>query len=1063
MTDTGDRRIGKLAVQRRFISQEQLEQAVKAFEKSRVEGSELPFGEFLMEKGLIPRHQLEALLEAQGRADTKEFIPGYEFLKKLGEGGMGMVYMARQKSLDRHVAVKLLPSRLSKDKTFIERFMREARMAAKLDHAYIVRGMDAGEHEGHYYFVMEYVKGKSLQDMVGRGKAIDEKQALKVAHQITQALEFAHSKGIVHRDIKPSNILLTGDGTAKLCDMGLARQTEEETQMTMTGQMVGTPHYASPEQARGDRDLDTRTDIYSLGATLYRLVTGKVPFEGTSAAVVLTKHLTEQIPWPRELNPGVSDRCSHLIEKMMAREAGDRYQTPSELLKDIERVLKGKPPACDPLEPGKSSVASKHPSRARAAREREPEKKSMSPGLLWGLVAGGVVLAVIIAVMAGGKKKPPPIPPGPPVNVVAPKPEEKLPEKGSAQQMHEYVADWAKKHPEEYDRAIDKFELLAKRVEGTVWAMKAQDAARNLKAARDKAAKTAFAKLQEGAARHANAAHYDDAIAVYAALPAKFGEVMKPWAEAETAALRKKAESLIGAALRAAGAHGRNGDPVKGLAELDKLASVRYAAMAGKIAALRTRLEEQEAERVLQQKKEAGLAARKKVETVLAECDRKLLAGDYDGARTVLRRAERDEMLKAAAATLKQLGSILAEIDGLREAQKKAREKLEQLIGRKMTVHTRRASVEGVLRKIEPDALVLEVQIQVERAVAKMPKRIEFSELADADRARFAPSVDPSTDAGWLACAIIALAEKDAPAAEKALGKAAAHPWAARYRARLAAMKGEVKEALAMTYWQNQLRVYEGAAALTRTSAEKVKTSLDDFTNVHGATKFAGSKEKEIAALRERITKAIGVTVTEEMVKKLFNGNVFTFDEKTLEIEIRYGFANPHQTKDWTTDGGTWVIAGAGLTGKAQGDGLFWWNGHMDPQEMSIEANVGLSTPDAKCCFVVCGEGSGWSGQMGLVGWDGRGQVRVWEQANSHLAKGTYKKLPGNRRSTFSLARKGRQVTIVADGKPAATSDKASDVKGKRVAIGTQGGIARFYDVVVRGKLDRAWLEEALK
>ncbi|MFH0982953.1 MAG: protein kinase [Planctomycetota bacterium] len=336
-------------------------------------------------------------------------IPGYELMKKLGEGGMAATYLARQTSMDRLVAIKIMRKSLARDASFISRFEREAKLAGSLNHVNIVGVHDVGEGGGFHYLTMEYVEGRSLQAMLDESGALEEGFALHLAMQVARALGFAHKAGIIHRDIKPDNILVTGKGIAKLCDFGLARSTGAETRMTQTGVMMGTPHYVSPEQARGEKDLDIRTDIYSLGATLYHLVTGQTPFQGSSAAVVMTKHLTEQVPWPADVNPTVSENCCRLVERMMAKEREDRYQDSAELLRDMERVIDGKAPESVVLEVGRSSIGRRGQSDVKPlAPRRRPGRHQEDAGTAGLLLepGGGGRLADGARGSSGGSRAP---------------------------------------------------------------------------------------------------------------------------------------------------------------------------------------------------------------------------------------------------------------------------------------------------------------------------------------------------------------------------------------------------------------------------------------------------------------------------------------------------------------------------------------------------------------------------------------------------------------------------------------------------------------------------------
>ena len=307
-------------------------------------------------------------------ANLKE-IGGYELLGKLGAGAMGAVFKARQKSLDRVVALKILPPSAAKDQKFIERFMREARTSAKLNHPNIVQGIDVGKDEasGLYYFAMELVDGPSLKAVLDKEKVIPEKRALEITRGVSSALECAEKAGIVHRDIKPDNILLTQNGTVKLADLGLARQTgANDAGITLGGTALGTPYYMSPEQVRGELDkVSVRSDIYSLGATLFCLVTGRQAFTGATSALIMSKHLTEAPPKPREINPEISEECSRLILKMLQKDAAKRPQSAAELSAEIDRILSGEPPAprqrTGKHEPTVARATTRSPSTGRRA------------------------------------------------------------------------------------------------------------------------------------------------------------------------------------------------------------------------------------------------------------------------------------------------------------------------------------------------------------------------------------------------------------------------------------------------------------------------------------------------------------------------------------------------------------------------------------------------------------------------------------------------------------------------------------------------------------------------
>jgi serine/threonine protein kinase len=277
----------------------------------------------------------------------------YEVLEELGSGGMGKVYRAKNVTLERVVALKTLAPQFSADQGFVQRFLKEARAAARLNHPNIVQIYDFGCEEGLYYLAMEYVDGQSLQTLLKRGH-FSESNALLVIRHAVRALAVAHAGGIVHRDIKPDNLMLTVKGELKLVDLGIAKRVNEDQGLTQTGQAVGTPLYISPEQIRGVKDIDARADIYSLGATFYQLVTGHAPYKGTSGAVVMTMHLTHPLPDPRKYAPGLSEGVCRVLRKMMAKEREERYPDVYALDRDLYRLQIGELP--EPDEPTVSGI-----------------------------------------------------------------------------------------------------------------------------------------------------------------------------------------------------------------------------------------------------------------------------------------------------------------------------------------------------------------------------------------------------------------------------------------------------------------------------------------------------------------------------------------------------------------------------------------------------------------------------------------------------------------------------------------------------------------------------------
>ena len=271
-------------------------------------------------------------------------IPGYQLLERIGAGTTATVYKARQLSLDRMVAIKVLPKKHTHDAEFVRRLYDEGRATAKLSHPNIVGALDVGRSGDHHYFVMEYVEGETVGQTLTNGP-YEEKEAITIAIQIAQALCHAHEEGIIHRDVKPNNIMITKEGVAKLTDMGLARAViDREAAEAERGKMYGTPFYISPEQVRGEVDIDFRSDIYCLAGTLYHMLTGRVPFDGRTPTTVMKKHLDEALVPPNEIKPELSHGTTEIIEVCMAKDRGNRYLSTSDLLEDLESVARGEPP-----------------------------------------------------------------------------------------------------------------------------------------------------------------------------------------------------------------------------------------------------------------------------------------------------------------------------------------------------------------------------------------------------------------------------------------------------------------------------------------------------------------------------------------------------------------------------------------------------------------------------------------------------------------------------------------------------------------------------------------------
>jgi serine/threonine-protein kinase len=336
---------GKVVVDKKLCTKGEVDNCLDIAKKRVSKGQPTTLTDVLLSQGYLTKSQFKRLKSEVEQSRSTQQIPGFQMIKKLGQGAMAVVFMAKQISLDRTVAIKVLPKRLSENPEYVERFYKEGRAAAMLNHNNIVQAFDVGESGGTHYFVMEYVEGLTVYDVVKQKGVYAEKEALLIISQMADALHHAHEKGLIHRDVKPKNIMITSEGVAKLADMGLARElTDTDAAESEQGRAYGTPYYIAPEQIRGEIDIDYRADIYSLGATLYHMVTGRVPFEAPSPSAVMHKHLKEDLVPPDHLNSKLSVGVSEVVEIMMAKKRDERYLSAQELSEDLKAVANGEPP-----------------------------------------------------------------------------------------------------------------------------------------------------------------------------------------------------------------------------------------------------------------------------------------------------------------------------------------------------------------------------------------------------------------------------------------------------------------------------------------------------------------------------------------------------------------------------------------------------------------------------------------------------------------------------------------------------------------------------------------------
>jgi serine/threonine protein kinase/Leucine-rich repeat (LRR) protein len=452
-------------------------------------------------------------------------LPGFELLGKIGQGGMATVWKAKQLSLDRLVAIKVLSPRLASDPADVERFHAECRSAAMLKHPGIVQVYDATVYKGLYCLIMEYVAGESLGNRIRRKKKMSEDEVLFVLEHVAHALGHAwKTTGLIHCDIKPDNILIDSDGSVKVTDLGLATTLGGMSSLAQTEEVMGTPQYMSPEQISGTPPLDTRTDIYSMGATVYQMLTGKMLFEGAADDAVLDLQLKGFVPDAIDVQPAVSSRMAWMTEKMLARKREDRHADWTAVSADIDRLMRKSFPA-PPFPAAGASVMKRS---TRRQKPRQPAPASTKPA--YPPASGSdvtilrtVLLIAFLAILAtaaififrpSNDQPPPPKTFAPPLPAPAPAPSPANNEKAYFE-MYEYARNWWKANPERYQEAIDQFDRVARETKGSKYSLMAVEAARSVRQSREAAIQDILGQLKVKADALAAKHLYEEAAAVY--------------------------------------------------------------------------------------------------------------------------------------------------------------------------------------------------------------------------------------------------------------------------------------------------------------------------------------------------------------------------------------------------------------------------------------------------------------------------------------------------------------------------------------------------------------------
>ena len=354
----------ELAVENGLVTEMQVQECLAAQSQAQAENSDGTATDtieaIMLAKSFMTEDQIRAVKTALGRLQRDEEkgdalrIGNYEIIGKIGDGGLGTVYKARQISMSREVAVKVLHKKWLGDEEFKKRFLLEARLAGRLSHQNLIQVYDVGRDRGVYYFSMEFIDGETVEDMIDRVGPLDVPDAMDIVIQIMHAINYIKQWDIVHRDIKPGNMMMTRKLQVKLGDFGFVKSKLDPV-ISTEGEVLGTPDYISPEQAMGNDNIDWRSDQYSLGCSLYHMLTGKPPYEGSGSSV-MRQHIRSELPDPRTINPKITDPVMTILERMMAKNSVDRFQDAAALIEDLELVKMGQNPSNKPLDAGKSTI-----------------------------------------------------------------------------------------------------------------------------------------------------------------------------------------------------------------------------------------------------------------------------------------------------------------------------------------------------------------------------------------------------------------------------------------------------------------------------------------------------------------------------------------------------------------------------------------------------------------------------------------------------------------------------------------------------------------------------------
>jgi serine/threonine-protein kinase len=896
-----------------------------------------------------------ARLAAEAAARRRGPIPGYALEREVGRGGMGIVYRARQESIGRVVAVKVLPPQAAKNREFSERFLREAKAAAKLNHENVVAAIDAGRAGDLVYFVMEFVEGETARQRLDREGPLPVEDVLRILRDIARALVHARKHGLVHRDVKPDNIMLNRDGRAQLCDLGLARlalpggtpAAGGEKAPERTGIAEGTPYYMAPEQARGLADIDIRADLYALGATAYHLLTGEYPYDGEDARSIMLQQVNDPFPDVRAKRPETPEALAALIGRLVEKEREKRMAGPAEVVAALDEIL-----GEGPLAP---------------AARRRPALLAPAAGAAAALLGAVVLFAWLRAgpkpdpaaaiarppapgpTAAGPARPDPPSPPAPsaagagsPAPAARAAPSRTAREAEAALELEKVRATLAGS-PESRDQAR-AFRAVAAAYEGTPAADIAEAEAKAIDARIERTLEKRLSEAASQAAGLVLKGEFGRAAALYAPL---FREEKGGPGEAKVAAEIEKIEKLCGEALaraereaRAFAAREAHDDALRRLEDF-----AAHATEAGAARALALRDEIARSRAAAEAAREAGEAA-ERVRALLRD-------GRYAEALQALDRAAKDPRFEPYRSGIESLRSV---VETTRDAADGVLARFQRLVGEDAEVPlTIGETIVGKVQGFDPAALA----IAVREPGAKDLTPVRLRDMAPAFIAKVV-APEPRWEAHYGAGLVLLNARAVAAAAAELQAAAEERPLPKSVAAELARAQAEEPEILAAACLE-RARAHEEHGRFERALAlaERLRT---------GDLKESAFARGHAAEVKAAWTRARAEQLASGPLQGYFAGKVT--GKRGARATIAYTFADAREAQDWraaTGDPGfdkskvTPIPGACEMTGRVVWRGAFRGDVTLEAVVRTAASSLVSGTP-ANANFVLYDRGAPWTG-----------------------------------------------------------------------------------------------------